>query len=71
MVMKLFNKGERAFIIRSKDIISGDGRVNKILPDKGYINPQSIVEVEDKVGDELLASYPKELFRLDEPKKKE
>lgn len=70
--MKLYNKGERSFIVKVSDLISGDARPVKdeLSRDKGYIGPGTEVEVTKDCGENLLVMYPKELIELDKKVKK-
>lgn len=65
--MRLYNKGQRCFIVNLTDLISGDGRTEKqkeLSPDKGLIIPDSEVEIKKEVGLALLKKYPKDLRRM-------
>lgn len=72
--MRIYNKGQRAFIIHRDAAIKGCRLpMDSLAKDKAYIDPETTVDVKDAVGVKLLHDYPYELkhIEVEEKSKKE
>lgn len=65
MGKKLFVKSERSFRIDESKIISG-GRQDDKGKFTGYLDPETVVELEADEAQKLKAMYPREFIEMDQ-----